>query len=329
MRTTKAPTSDALRDNFAMRLWTYKRPFHIDDIEGSVHTQVTLREMSSTLFVNGVAVETDRFVPRHGQPLRNNHLRHALPDGRMLDIEAGYVGWWKIQIAVRVNGVLRFESSPGAKIQWPTSVGKTLAKDATLSAEDVERNRIETERQREQFRRNKPSLFFDIGMALLFFVVAKYTNLTTAALVSAAAGIVGAIVQRITKIDLLGGLATFGIVMSLITAGFALAFQDDDMVKMRSTILGVFTAFLFLGDGLFGGRFLGKRLVRYMPHPETHAGRLSIGIGCVGIVMAVLNYGVAKVFSTDAWLFYATFLDTVLALVLTFAAIKYATPKSA
>jgi intracellular septation protein A len=45
-------------------------------------------------------------------------------------------------------------------------------------------------------------------------------------------------------------------------------------------------------------------------------------------VMAVLNYGVAKAFSTDAWLFYTTFLDTILALGLTFAVIKWAMPQS-
>jgi intracellular septation protein A len=116
--------------------------------------------------------------------------------------------------------------------------------------------------------------------------------------------------------------------MSLITAGYALAFQDEEMVKMRSTILGTLTALLFLTDGIFGGRFLGNRLVRFMPHPDTHGGRLAVGIGTVGLIMAGLNYGVAKVFSTDIWLFYTTFLDTILAIALVFGAIKYAMPKN-
>jgi intracellular septation protein A len=293
-----------------------------------VHTAVSFAEMTSTLFINGVAVASDSFVLQRGSRVfRNNRVSHTLADGRVLSVEAGYVGWWKTQIAVRVNDALRYESQPGAVIQWPQSIGKTIEKDGTLSPEDEARMQAEEARVREQFRRNKPSLFFDIAMALLFYAVAKYTNLTTAALVSAGAGILGAIVQRITKIDLLGGLAVFGIVMSLITAGFAWAFQDDDMVKMRSTILGLLTAGLFLADGLFGGRFLGKRLVRYMPHPETSAARLAIGLGLLGIFMAAMNYAVAKIFSTDAWLFYTTFLDTALVMVLGFVVIKYAQPK--
>jgi hypothetical protein len=34
------------------------------------------------------------------------------------------------------------------------------------------------------------------------------------------------------------------------------------------------------------------------------------------------------VFSTDIWLFYTTFLDTILAIALVFGAIKYAMPKN-
>jgi intracellular septation protein A len=311
-----------------MKLWTYKRPFTVDDIRGEVHTVSTLKDMTSTLFIDGVVVANDSFVPQRGlRVFRNNHLTHTLADGRVLSVEAGYVGWWKTQIAVRVNDVLRYESQPGAVIEWPQLLGKTLEKDATLAPEEAARMQADEDRAKEQFRRNKPSLLFDIGIALLFFVVAKYTNLTTAALVSAGAGILGAIVQRVTKIDLLGGLAAFGIIMSLVTAGFAWAFQDDDMVKMRSTILGLLTAGLFLTDGLFGGRFLGKRLVRYMPHPDTSASRLATGLGLLGVFMAVMNYAVAKLFSTDAWLFYTTFVDTVLAMGLVFAVIKYAQPK--
>jgi intracellular septation protein A len=311
-----------------MKIWTYKRPFVIDDISGVVHTVTTTSEMASTLYVNNVAVTTDTFLTKGARVLRNNHLSYTLPDGRQLDIEAGYVGWWKAEIAVTLNGVLRYESKPGATIQWPQMMGKTYAKNANPTPEEEAARAAEEQRQRDQFKRNKPSLFFDIFIALLFFVVAKYSNLSTAALVSAGAGIIGWIVQRITKIDLMGGLATFGIIMSLITAGYAIAFQDEEMVKMRSTILGAFTALLFLSDGLVGGRFLGKRLVRFMPHPDTSPARLALGLGLMGLVMAGLNYGVAKVFSTDVWLFYTTFLDTGLAIAMVFGVIKYATPKA-
>ncbi|MGL4232543.1 MAG: septation protein IspZ [Casimicrobium sp.] len=311
-----------------MKLWTYTRPFSVEGINGVVKTAVTLKDMSSTLYIDDRAVSQDTFTAAGARVFRNNHLTYALPDGRRLDVEAGYVGWWKTQIAVRIDDRLVYESKPGAKIAWPQSIGKTLKPGESLSPEESAKQKAEETRQREQFKRNKPSLIVDLGIGLLFFVVAKMTNLTTAALVSAGAGIIVWIIQRFVKIDLMGGLATFGIVMSLVAAGFAWAFQDDDMVKMRSTILGLLTAGIFLTDGLFGGRYLGQRLVRYMPHPDTSPARLTLGIGLVGVLMAVLNFGVAKLFSTDVWLVYSTFLDTVLALGLTFVVIKWATPKS-
>jgi intracellular septation protein A len=312
-----------------MKLWTYKRSFKIDDIEGVVHTIVTFKDTVSVLFIGGVEVARDRFAPIPGmQVFRNNHLSHRLSDGRTLDIEAGYVGWWKTEIAVRVNGILQYESKPGAKIQYPASMGKTLDRNEELTPEQVEKQKRDEQAAKERFQRNLPSIIVDIAIGLLFFVVAKLTNLTTAALVSAAAGIVIWIVQRFVKIDLMGGLAAFGIIMSLIAAGFAWAFQDDDMVKMRSTILGLLTASLFLTDGVFNGRYLGKRLARYMPHPNTDAGRLSLGIGSLGVVMAVLNYVMAKLFSTDVWLVYSTFLDTIITIGLVFFVIRWATPKA-
>ncbi len=311
-----------------MKLWTYKRPFVVDGVRGEMRTVVTATQMNSTLLIDDKPVGEDSFAFVGAPALRNNRVETVLPDGRRIEVESGYVGWWVTQIAVRLDGRLCYESKPGAKIEWPEYLVKKYRDRNNLPPEEKEKMQREEAQMRAQFQRNKPSLLFDIAVGLAFFVVAKYSNLTTAALVSAALGIAGWIVQRITKIDLLGGLATFGIIMSLITAGFALAFQDDDMVKMRSTILGIFTAVLFLGDGLLGGRFLGKRMVRYMPHPNTDPGRLTVGIGVVGLVMAVLNLGVAKAFSTDAWLFYTTFLDTILALALTFAVIKWAAPKT-
>jgi intracellular septation protein A len=312
----------------SMKIWTYNRPFTVEGIEGVVVNVATLAgELISTLRIGGHVVATDRFSPHGAKAIRNNLLRHTASDGRVIEVESGYVGWWTTHIAVRIDGRLVFESKPGATIAWPAMFGKMAEKNAAMTPEEEATQKAEETRQREQFKRNKPSLFFDIFIALLFFVVAKFTNLSTAALVSAGAGIIGWIVQRITKIDLMGGLATFGIVMSLVTAGYALAFQDEEMVKMRSTILGTLTALLFLTDGLFGGRFLGKRLVRFMPHPDTHPGRLAIGLGTVGLIMASLNYGIAKVFSTDVWLFYTTFGDTFLALALAFGAIKFAMPR--
>jgi len=181
-------------------------------------------------------------------------------------------------------------------------------------------------RQAAQWQRNKPSIYVDLGLGLglFFFVCAKFNDLTTAALLGAAAGLSVYLVQRFVKVDLLGGLAMFGVVMLLVSAGFSWLFQDDWAVKMKGTILGLLTATLFLGDGLLNrGRYFGRRLARYVMEPVVEQ-RLAIGLGLLGALMATLNWGVAAVFSTDVWLAYTTFGDIALSMLLFFAVLRFA-----
>jgi intracellular septation protein A len=175
-----------------------------------------------------------------------------------------------------------------------------------------------------QFRRNRVPIAVDIALGLLFFIVAKATDLSTAAIVGAVVGLGLVVVQRFVKVDLIGGLALFGVVMLLLSAALAIVFQDDMAVKMRGTILGVISAVLFLGDGLLGGNRLGKGMARYLPYTDIDPGRLAIGMGLLGLVMAGLNLLVAKFASTDLWLFYSTFVDFALIMVLILFVFRYA-----
>ena len=181
-------------------------------------------------------------------------------------------------------------------------------------------------RARAQWNRNKYSLAVDLFLAVLFFVLAKVTDdLTLSALVTAGAGLAVVVVQRFVKVDLLGGLAMFGVFMLLVSAAFSYAFDDDWVVKMKSTFLGGFIALLMFGDALFNkGGYFGGRLLRYMPAPiDTR--RFSFGMGVLGVIMATVNYLVATYLSKDMWLYYTSFGDFVLSMVMVFAVLKYAT----
>ncbi len=175
-----------------------------------------------------------------------------------------------------------------------------------------------------QWQRNKPSIYADLALGLLFIVVAKLSNLTTAALVGAAAGLLLVVVQRFVRVDLLGGLAMFGVVMLLVSAAFSLVFQDDGLVKLKGTILGLFTTALFLGDGLLNrGRYFGRRLARYVMQPVVEQ-RLAIGLGGIGALMAGVNWGVATNFSTDVWLAYNSIGDIGLSMLLFLGVLRWA-----
>ncbi|MBU3672339.1 MAG: hypothetical protein FGM43_07285 [Sinobacteraceae bacterium] len=184
----------------------------------------------------------------------------------------------------------------------------------------------EEARARAQWNRNKYSLAVDLSLGALFFILAKVTDdLSLSALITAGAGLAVVVVQRFVKVDLLGGLAMFGVFMLLASAAFSYAFDDDWAVKMKSTFLGGFIAMLMFADALFNkGNYFGGRLMRYMPAPiDTR--RFSFGMGVLGVIMATVNYLVATYFSKDMWLYYTSFGDFILSMVMVFAVLKYAT----
>jgi intracellular septation protein A len=290
----------------------YRRPFMLGALPGEVLVTARTTGMESALIVGGGLIAEDRTPLGGPEATRNHKLAATLPNGRAIDVEMGYVSWWTVGIAVRLDGVLLHESHPGRRIAYPERAARMAAKSAGEGFDPG------------QVRRNKVPLLIDVALGLLFFLVAKLTDLSTAALVGAGAGLALVAAQRFVKVDLLGGLALFGIVMLLVSAGLALAFQDEMMVKMRSTIVGLISAVLFLGDGLLGGNRLGRGMARYLPYSDIDPGRLALGVGLLGLVMAGLNYAVAELTSTDVWLFYTTFVDLFLAMAMILAVFSFA-----
>src|SRR5690606_5197507 len=194
----------------------------------------------------------------------------SLPDGSQLEVEAGYVSSWSIGIAARLDGELIHESHPGRTIAYPDKYRETVsAIEATTLGEAMRKSMAGGSDELRakgydpgQLARNKVPIVVDLALGLLFFVVAKLTDLSTAALrllffvvadvcdlstaaVDGAGAVIALVVaQRFVKVDLTGGLALFGVVLLLISAGLAIAFQDDMAVKMRGTIVGTISAVL-------------------------------------------------------------------------------------
>jgi len=262
--------------------------------------------LSSTLSIDGAEVAHDQTPPVGPEAVRNHRLETVLADGRTLVVDAGYMSMVSAAIAVRIDGVLIHESHPGRTIAFPERSARLVSQQGANGqpAHDL-----------DKLKRNKVPIAVDIATGLLFFLVAKMTDLRTAALVGAAVGIGLLVAQRFVKSDLIGGMALFGIVMMLLSAGFALLFEDEAMIKQRSTIIGLIGAACFLFDGLMlNGRRLGHGISRYIAYDDVDEARLAIGMGMIGIIMAASNWLVVRLFSTDVWLFYTTFVDMVLSI---------------
>jgi intracellular septation protein A len=298
------------------RIWLYKRPFRAGLHEGLVLLDARTGGLLSTLWLDGEEVARDFTPATGGEAVRNHRLSATLPDGRPLEVEAGYISWTNAGIAVRVAGELVHESHPGRRIAFPARAARMVSQQTATGENAYDMAKL---------RRNKVPILVDVATGLLFFMVAKLFDLKTAALVGAAVGLGLLVAQRFVKVDLIGGLALFGVVMLLISAGFAIAFEDDELIKQRSTIVGLIGASCFLFDGLLlKGRRLGRGMNRYLAYTDVDDRRLAIAMGLVGVVMAGANYLVARLVSTDAWLFYTTFLDLPVVMLLVLVAIRWA-----
>lgn len=185
-----------------------------------------------------------------------------------------------------------------------------------------------------RLRRNAPAIVTDLALGLLFFVAAKLTDLRTAALVAAGAGIALYGVQwllnrvldrlRRSRIDLLGGLALFGIVMLLISAGFSWLFDSELAVQLKATWLGLTGAGFFALDAWRGAPYLGPRLALYIAYNDIDPRRLAWGFAAVGAVMAAVNAALALTVSKDLWLYYSVWGDMLLAVGLSMWVIERA-----
>ena len=300
-------------------LWTYTRRFHIDGIDGAprgaVRIQSGLEGLKSTLLIDRREVASD-WTPISGEAATRNHrLVARLSDGRTLSVEAGYISVWSMGIAVDLDGVRIHESHPGKTIAFPAKLKTAIEAKSADGTPTIDYGK---------FQRNRTPILVDILTGILFFAVAKLTDLTTAALVGAGVGLALLVLQLLLRVDLLGGLAMFGIVMLLISAGLAWFFRDEDFVKMRSTVVGLIGAGCFLIDGAFGGRYLGTRLTRYLVYTDVIPWRLSTGLGLSAVAMAAINWLVATYASTDVWLFYTTFGDVFVAMGVFFLILGWA-----
>jgi intracellular septation protein A len=307
--------------------WRYPtRRFTIDGLSFAVSGRARGDGLHSTLTMLSVPQASDQTPLLGPEAVRNHLLTATLPDGRVLDVDYGYMGMWTTGAVARLDGTLIYESHQGRVPAYPEKHRAAAAEHNSFSdAVEASRGDGPNPFQSGVFaKENRLPFAVDVITGLLFFLIATLTDLQTAALFGIAVGFGLVLFQQVTKIDVTGGLALFGIVMLCISAGLAVWLADDEWIKLRGTITGLIAAIFFMADGLRGGSYIGKGLARYMPYSDIDPGRFAFAMGCVGLLMAGLNYAAAKLLTTDGWLFYTTFVDTFIIIGLVFFVLRYA-----
>ena len=296
-----------------MQLWNFVRPFNFRGRECAVKVTVTFSKVTSCLYEDDKLVEEQSMNYMDGSTTFVHPLKTVA--GSEAHVESGYFNLWNTAIAVIEDGYLIYESHPGENVRY----GEELFNKMYGSTSDLKNT------QRDKWEKNKYSIYADLVLGALFFIVSKITgDLVIAAMVGVAGGLGLIILQRFVKVDLLGGFAVFGTIVLLLSGIFSLVLQDEYWVQMKGTVLGLLTASVFFLDGVLRqGAYFGARFERYMPGGALHHNRLTIGMSFTGVFGALGNYLVAENFSEDFWLTYTTFLDLPVFIMLFFLVLRW------
>lgn len=302
-------------------MFFYSWRFSANGRRFQVKLKISMAEGRLRLYEDG-ALRGERVYPSSGleglsiQTLRGNG------DLEPLEISIGYIGWWTVACQARWGGEEIFRSHK-RDFAPPESLRKFLTDQSALPQE-------QRDAMQARAKARLPSIYVDVALGIGFFLIARAYDLQTAAVVGAIAAVVLLGVQRFVKVDLLGGFALFGVGMSLISAGLAVAFDSDLAVKLRGSVVGAIAASAFLADWAFGGRYLGARLAGYMESLlRLSPPRASLAMGCAGLCVIAIDTAVAFALPTDWWLIYNAFLDWAVAMPIVFTALYFARERTA
>jgi intracellular septation protein A len=293
-------------------MFAYRWAFEAAGRQWRVHVEVGMQNARTRVFEGETLVAERTILTADPALYEPQDLDLETPDGP-LRITTGYLDWIMLGCVARLGEAEVFRSSKRSFARFPL-----LQKMLREAAASPEERAAMAQRNKERL----PSIIVDVAMAVVFFLVAREYGLPAAAVSGAGIALVLLVVQRFVKVDLLGGFAVFGVVLSLLSAGAALAFQSDLAVKLRGTVIGLIGAIAFLIDGALGGRYLGKRLVGYIETLlRVPQARAALAMGAAAMIIAGIDLAAVFLLSADQWLVYNAALDGLIAAPIVFAAL--------
>jgi len=289
-------------------------------VKWKVHSTDRLKEDAVNYVIErGGKILFDQDIPVKASEIFTPRLvKLTAPEGN-LEFEIGGVNLLKIGAVVRRGGQIihRTHNKP---FRSPGKLGAWLEKVEVYADQEVPEP---TEKEIEDLKRAKemgPELLVDIGMGVFFFFFAREFGLLAAALTGAAITVVLYIIERFVKVSLLGGFATFGVIMALISAGLAYTFQDDLFIKLRGSIMAVIGMSAFLFDGIvLKGDYLGKRMAKYM----------SFAVAASTLIIMGIDTPLAFLLTTEQWIWYNSFLDSLISMPIVIGMLYLAREKKA
>lgn len=292
------------------KIWTYRWPqLAISGSDYSARLESGWRRNVFVVAADGQDVASDT-LQFYEEEFRLQELRLPSPDGELV-FQTAPRGWYSYGLRVVRDGNILFQSHP-----------EPFAYLQTIRAITAFRKSEAGKRQTEAARKVWPSIMVDFAFGFMFYIAAGFMSLREVALLGVAAGLALHCVQWLfdrvmtNRIELTGGLSTFGIFMLVASAGFAWLLDSDLAIQLRGSALGLLGAACLGVDAWLGGKYFGSRLAKYVTFVTLDPRKLALGSALVAAVMAVLNGAIALGLSRDTWLLYKYWLSPVLGMAL-------------
>jgi len=285
-------------------------------------------EQQTQIYFNDKLILEARYPEAIGETFTPKRYTLELTNGNFI-LETGYISLTK-RACVIYDGNTPIFRSHKKPFRGAGKLGNLLSKIDNIADESEQKEPTAEELAiAERQKQLRPSIAIDFALGFVFFFIAREFGLLTASLTGSAVAVILFIANRFTKIDLLGGFAVFGIVMSLISAVLTLLFQDDLFIKLKGSLMGLIGASFAFGDAIFNnGNYLGARLAMYIEGLfKLNPRRAAFAMGGSSLGVIAVDTPLAFTLTTDQWVWYNAFLDGIIGMVIFFTAIYFAREK--
>jgi intracellular septation protein A len=305
----------AIKDRLR-RVWTYRWSVTVDGRRYDVRLESGWRTNTFAVASNGEE-RASEVLDFYAEPFRLQELAVKDPSGGLLTFRTGPHSIFTYGLEVVRDGSVVHRSHPepfaamGA-IEKISNFGWTQDSRQDPSKED-------SNLPAGQARLLYAALAADVCVSALLYFAAGYMSLRNVALLGAAVVLAMMLADWTAerffnrKLNLTGGFSALGIVMLLLSAGFAWLVDNELAIMLKSSVLGLISAAVLAGDAVFGGRYIGERASQLITFVRVDPRRWSWGTAMAVAGQSLLSAAIALWLSRDAWLFYKHWVASALA----------------
>ena len=292
------------------RVWTYRWSVKLDGRRYDVRLECGWRRNTFVVASGGETLAREE-LNFYAEPFRLQELVVKGASGGLLAFRTAPRNLYSYGLELTLDGTVVYRSHPE-----PFAALRTIQQVSNFGRSE------EGKRQAEKSKEFYPALAADVCVGLLLYIAAGYMSLRDVAILGAAVVLALMLVdwtaERLfsRRLSLTGGVSALGVLMLVLSAGFAWLVDNELAIKLKSSVLGLIAAVMLAIDAMVGGKYIGKRATQYITFVDLDPRRFSWGSAMATAAQSLLSAAIAIWLSRDTWLFYRHWVGPTLGFAL-------------